>query len=196
VKKLFFLLLFVKAFAYIDLGTYGQTYEISEPDILAQIKKAYKDFNKTKIIEDYKEAYKRYMKVDFNLPMCKANTNTLFDPTITLTHDIYMPKYNIYIKKGQKFNPLKYASLNKYLMFIDATNKAQIALAKKYKDKAFIIVVKGDLDKVMKEIGIRVYKADKILLKAFKVKCLPTIFIQRGDKYQKIEFLLKVRNEN
>jgi len=64
-------------------------------------------------------------------------------------------------------------------------------LAKKYAKNALIIIVKGNIEKADKEINTQTYKADKLLLKAYKVKCLPTVYIQRGEVYQKIEIAFK-----
>jgi hypothetical protein len=195
-KAVFFLLIsFNLLFAFVYLGKYGPTVDISEPDAMDMMKKAFKDFNKTKAMENFKKSFHKYMEVNLSVPICKANRQEIFDPTIILTHDIDMPKFGIHLKAGEKFNPLQYGFFNKYLFFIDGTDKKQLLLAKKYKDKAFIIITKGNIEKVSNYLGKQVFKADKLLIKQLQLKCVPTVYMQDGTKFKKFEFLLKVEDE-
>ena len=195
IKLFFIIFLFVNSYGFIYLGKYGPTVDISEEDALTQIQKSFKDFNKTKALNNFKKSFAIYMDVNMSIPKCKKNTKTIFDPSIVLKHDIDMPKYGIHIKAGEKFNPLQYGFLNSYLFFIDGTDKIQLLFAKKYKKNAFIIITKGNVEKVSNYLNKPVYKADKLIIKALKVRCVPTVYIQDGTKFQKYEFNLRAKNE-
>jgi conjugal transfer pilus assembly protein TraW len=52
-----------------------------------------------------------------------------FDPTLTLQKDLKDHKGHVFAKKGDRVNPLDYASFGKPLLLIDGTQETQIAWA-------------------------------------------------------------------
>lgn len=130
-----------------------------------------------------------------DLPRAFEDKTHYFDPSITVTKDIYLPDGRLLHAAGTKVNPLTIKTFTKRIIFIDATDEDQLFWAKqKYQQSGWrdkVILVKGSYMDVMKKWNKRVY-FDQIagmdgghretLVDKFGIKALPSIVYQQGDK--------------
>lgn len=176
-KVVVLLLITINIFAYTDLGKWGQLYPINE-------RIHWKDKNSSIITQaKINKAIDSATTSKEHLPSCKESKNRYWNPTVILDKDINMPKYNIFVKKGTKFNPLNYGTMHKYMLLIDASDSNQTALAEHYKFASDIIVFNGSINRVKHSVNSNVYIATKSFTNSFKPICLPSFYIQQNKKF-------------
>lgn len=148
-----------------DLGVFGETFEISEKDLLEQIFSRLKVLQETgKLEAEQKKIRERVKEMVFHpqavtgITPTKVRREYQFDPTITVTRDLTDHRGQIFAKKGDRFNPLDRISFSKPLLFIDGDDEKQIKWAIfKIKENPFskLILVKGsplDLQKRLTDV--------------------------------------------
>lgn len=167
--------------AIVNLGTYGQTYEIIEPDMYKEIMAKAKDFNQSKVKKAFYSSINRYLKPNFNIKTCSKNNKRILTPMVRIPIDVLNKQKQIIVKAGTYVNPLKAGLIfRKYIVFINADDPIQASLAKMLQGEATIIAVKGNMQKLFKN-NIVAYKANRRLINDFNLKCVPSIYTQ--DKY-------------
>lgn len=182
-KVLLLFVLSLLAYGVENLGTYGKTYEIIEPDMYKEIMQRAKEINASKIKKSFYSSLDRYLVPIYDVPICLKNRQRRYTPFLTIPVDIYDKDGKLLYKAGSTINPLeKGVSFYSYILFIDANDPIQRALAKMLRAKATIVVVKGDMKKLLSK-GIYVYRADKNLIEGFDVECLPSVYTQKEDKF-------------
>ena len=136
-----------------NLGTYGSTYVIAEPDILEVIERKLDNYDRSGELEEFKNKYSEEVKRQIKSPHrvtgienAKQNRIRKFDPSTVLDEDIIVPKNNnvkdlekieheVLYKAGTKINPLEHMLFNESLIFIDGEIDAQREFANSYQDK-------------------------------------------------------------
>ncbi len=133
-----------------DLGAFGKTYPITEPDFLAEIQ----DIAKQKMANgewkrlevEARERGKRY----FERPPAVTGLRTAtkgrvrrFDPSITLSEDIRDADGRLLFATGTSVNPADIAPFPGALLYLSGDDKRQVALAEK------LVKQKGDALKVI-----------------------------------------------
>jgi len=182
-KVVVLLIIAMNVFSFTDLGKWGELYPITE-------RVNWKDKNSSIITQEkVDKAINRATTSNEKLPACIQSKSRYWDPTVTLDKDINMPKFNIFIKKGTKFNPLNHGTMHKYMLLVDASDGNQTALAEHYKFVSDIIVYNGNINKIKHSPNANVYIATKSFTNSFKPTCLPSFYIQQ-DK----QFLIKEIN--
>jgi len=189
---MFILIFYSSLFALQDLGQYGKTYSIKEKNFLDIVKKRLS----VKKIEKFKSnmisSYKRLMSPHLGMQLCLSTEKRIYTPFYVLKNNIVLPNGKVLYKKGYKFNILKRmkqqgGSFSRYILFIDASSPIQVKLASKYADVADIIVTDGDMIKLYKKYQ-HVYIANKTLIKAFNVQCVPSFYVQKGNHFEISEY--------
>lgn len=152
-----------------DLGVFGETFEISEKDLLEQIFSRLKVLQETgkleaeqkKVTERVKEMISHPQPV-IGITPTQVRREYQFDPTITVTRDLTDHRGQVFAKKGDRFNPLDRISFSKPLLFIDGDDEKQVQWAvSKLQDENIqghkfskIILIKGsplDLQSSLKD---------------------------------------------
>ena len=91
---------------YVDLGTYGKTYKINEPDFIMEMKTESKKFlnsiSISKIKEKIKESVEEQSITNSSLPYSKGLTFHRYLNIYTLKQNIYNPLGRLIYKKGAK----------------------------------------------------------------------------------------------
>ncbi len=178
----------------INLGTVGTTYPIVEKDALVEIQEKVKsiDFSKTLSRENWGQKIKDFKPKNLvTLPPAKKNRSFLVDMTYSLEFDI--PRVNekgevtgTLYPKGYTFNPLDYISYPSTIIFLDATDTAQLTWLKDspYLDdlKVTLIVTDGNWYELSTELNTRVYYASELMIERFQIKALPSIVYQEGNR--------------
>jgi len=139
-----------------DLGRYGSTFPITEPDLLQQIESQLNHYQKNGKLDQFNQQYLEEFKKQVTNPhkitgITKSEKETFreFDPTTELEEDILIPEgegQKILYAKGTKINPLDYMKFDEPLIFIDGEDEYQINFAHDYFDKnkrAKIILING-----------------------------------------------------
>lgn len=177
-------------YAYHDMGVWGTQYGIVESIEFKEPSKP--------ILEDaqIEKSFQEALISRQTLPECVKTVDRHFDPTVVLEHDIDMPKYNIHIKKGTKFNYLQHKKMQRYMIMIDGGNGLHVEFAKHYLPVSDVVIYNGSTEVISEWLDGHIYIADESFQKAFKVKCLPSVFIQENETFLIREYNLKeVLNE-
>jgi len=179
--KIFILLCSILSglFAVVNLGKYGQTYEIIEPDMYKEIMAKAKDFNKSKVVKAFYHSINRYLKPDFDINNCNKNNRRILIPMVRIPINVLNKEKQVIIRAGTYVNPLRKGLVfSKYIVFINANDPVQASLAKMLQSEATIIVVKGNMQRLFKK-NITAYKANKRLINNFGLKCVPSVYTQK-----------------
>ncbi len=194
-----FLLLVVNRFAW-AVDVIGPVYPVKEVSLLDVMMNKLKYMEQTGQIEAMQEQWKTIAQdrvlnpKGVALPRAIESTKRLYDPSITVNRDIYLPDGQLMHKAGTIVNPLSVKSFTKRMLFIDATDKQQLAWAKKqyessgWRDK--VILVNGSYVDVMKEWKHPVYFDQlggqlgkrETLVSRFGVRTVPTMIYQSGSQ--------------
>lgn len=137
-----------------DLGAFGKTYPITEPDFLAEIqaiaqqKMASGEWKRLEV--EARERGKRYFErpptVTGLHPATKSRVRR-FDPGITLTEDIRDADGRLLFAAGTSVNPADIAPFPGALLYLNGDDKRQVTLAEK------LVKQKGDALKVVLVAG-------------------------------------------
>lgn len=194
--KIHLLLLFSTIYLnaeFVDLGIRGKQYEIKERSFKEEIQSRLNNVDYLHWEKEMINQIDESLKIESDLKNCVNNSTWEFDPTKIIEEDVVIPYFNkVLYKKGYKYNPLKENNIqfNKYMFFIDADDTNQLIMASKYSNVADIFIVKGNIT------NLKDYQIEGMLFrpeiegKAFKIKCLPTVYTQQALTFQVNEYNL------
>lgn len=203
-----FLFFFFSSLSAKDLGVFGETFEITETDLLEHIMSKLIKLQQNGILEQEKARIESrikervlHPKAVIGITNTKVRREFKFDPTITLTRDLSDHKGRTFAKKGQKFNPLEQMLWSKTMLFIDGEKQAQIDWAitkiKSKEELSKLILVKGAPMELGERLKIDVYFDQYgFLTKKLGIRHVPAIVFQKkGEKKLTIVEELEVKNE-
>jgi conjugal transfer pilus assembly protein TraW len=138
------------------IGTYGDVYPIAEQDFLEFIQHRLATMQKTGQIAQLQKQLQTRGQQQAERPTpvsnitCTVNPKSwLFDPSITLPHDLKDANGRVFAKQGTRFNPLEQVHLSKTLLFYDADDPKQVkwaqTISQKLENKTKLILVKGSI---------------------------------------------------
>ena len=178
-----------------DLGRFGEVYDITEFDLLEEIKRrlATIDWPQKK-----QQALARFWeKRTFEaLPNAQENLQRMVDLTMTAPHDLLAPNGKLIIQAGQTVNPLDKMAFGLCLIVFDATQKAQVDTVQQWScwdKKARVIYLATQLPRQDGWEGLKameqVLKAPVYLLtpdvrQRFQLQKIPALVEQSGNKIQ------------
>lgn len=195
-------------FSYEDLGTYGQTKEIKERDLMELFNERASQLDYKKVEEEIISNAKKSLIIKSSIPACTENKQRVYEPLVKVNQDIKIPYTDVVLhKKGSSYNILKENRLFMpyNMMFIDADDEVQVELAKVYKMelgyKLRVFAVKGNLFKLLKDPILKESQMarEDLEVKAFDLKCVPSIYAQKEYKFNIVEYspeLIKKDEEN
>lgn len=121
-----------------NLGTYGSTWEIEEPDMLETIQSRLMSMQENGEIDRLNQEWKQRSIATIMNPRpvpgiatASQSLKRLWDPSIEVQEDIVDPLGNVIVTAGTRLNPLDVVTLDRPLLFIDARDSRQIAFASK-----------------------------------------------------------------
>lgn len=177
-----------------DLGTVGPTYEIAEADLIEVIKNRFLRLEKTGELARLQEDYKQRVVYSVENPKPVqgiAATQTArtyyLDPTRTLDRNVVDEKGNVLFPAGTRINPFDFDRLNKTLLFFDASDKKQVAFAKRFMAGSKLpvkpILIAGAPLKLMREWKREVfYDQGGALSKRLSIANSPAVVTQEGKR--------------
>ncbi|MCR5224748.1 MAG: type-F conjugative transfer system protein TraW [Alphaproteobacteria bacterium] len=188
------LLCFCSAVSAKDLGTFGETFEIEERDLLEHITSKLHALQnsgqlaqeKTKIEARIKEHILHPSAVE-RVTHTQKKREFQFDPTITVTRDLSDHNGKIFARKGDQFNPLKQLQWSKTLLFIDGEDEKQVqwAITKLQKNNLCkIILVKGAPLDIQKRLRRDIYfDQHGFLTHKLGIQHVPAIVFQKRGEH-------------
>lgn len=188
-----------------DLGVFGQTFEISENDLLEYIRNKLMKMNRSgelkklqkEIISRMKDQVINPKEVE-GIGLAKETIERKYDPTIIVKKDLSDTNGKVFAREGEQFNPLSMVQM-KPLLFIDGTDEKQVqwALGKLEDETLFrhelakIVLIKGSPIKLSESLKQDIYfDQGGILTGKFGIKYVPAMVFQVES-----EKVLTVREE-
>ena len=184
----FFILIFGLLLVYPaygkNLGTFGVTYPIVEPDLVEEIKASI-DYEKlAKVMEENRQNYKA--KDIYALPTAGRDRTFFVDMTYTLDHDILGENGEIMYQRGLTWNPLDYVSLPGGLVVINSEDVKQVEWFVKSpynKNRQIKLLISAGLAApLIKQLNRPVFYLTKTIADRLQLAAVPCVITQNGKK--------------
>jgi conjugal transfer pilus assembly protein TraW len=184
-----------------NLGTYGPTFEIAEPNLLEMIQQKLQSLQDSGKIELHQQEIQKRVEARIKRPkpvpgINKAETSSsrLYDPSFVLNEDIKDHQGRSLGKVGSSYNPLDYSLFGEPFLFIDGDDLVQLQWALSQPGK--IVLVSGSPLELEQQYQ-RPFYFDQggILTKKFAIDQVPARVSQQG-KMLLIEFERYEVNQN
>ena len=182
------------------LGVYGNVWDIAEKSAIDQIKGRLSAMERDGSLKKRLEAWRddtinglvNQPPVDGIATASRARVWS-FDPSVIYGNDVFDQNGRLLVPGGTTINPLNHISLTKGLLFIDARDIRQVALAKKHVDthpRDKVILVAGSWVQLQKAWKRQVYFDQRgMLSKRFGLKYVPALIVQKGRVLEVQEIL-------
>ncbi len=126
------------------------------------------------------------------LTPAQENKSWLYDPTITLQHDIFDAQGRVQFPAGTRFNPLERVTWTKALLFYNGDDPKQVAWVKKtaehYHGKVLFILTQGSLSDQRQQLKQPVYfDQGGQLVHRFGMTHMPASVFQDGKQLRVTE---------
>ncbi|SMN15744.1 hypothetical protein CRYPA_1749 [uncultured Candidatus Thioglobus sp.] len=158
----------------------GQTFDIVEPNLLAEIKQKANQVNWKKLQKDMK-----FTQEVVRLPIAKEDGSYYHTPITLLPFEVKDKNGKILYPKGFKFNPLKYTTMPNQLIVLGSPRHLQTVSSSSSLVSAddTLLIVNMDARAFIKQTGKRAFLLTKDAIKRLGVKTVPAIISQEGDKF-------------
>lgn len=167
-----------------NLGTWGDLYPITEPDMLTTIHDRLQAMQESGELAEQQEAFKqRVIKNSLRptpvtgLTLASKESTHFVDPTFTVSQDIADDKGQVFAHQGDKVNPLATVPFTQTLYFIDADDPRQVSWMRKQRPATLIykvILVNGDIRKATNTLDTRIYfDQEGVLSRKFALTAVP-----------------------
>ncbi len=180
-----------------DLGTFGATYMISEPDSLAELREKAakvdwkKVFDREKLTRKVRNFRPKELK---RLPAARRDRAFLSDLSYTLDVDIPDGKGGVLYPKGYTFNPLDYLRFRRTIVVIDGNNRRQVEWFRKsnwFKDvNAMLLLTDGGYFELGKRLRRPVFYANSLIVDRLGLKAVPSVVRQNGRFMEVREYVV------
>lgn len=172
-----------------DLGTYGETFSISETDILEMLLTKLRAAERSGKIKELNKAFAERVKRRLERPAAVGGVATtvkprswLFDPSIIVPDDFRDPAGRLFARRGDRINPLERipGGFNEELIFIDGDDPRQVAMGlarrKAAPDRTHVVLVKGAPLELMRKHKVQLFfDQEGKLTQHFSVRQVPAI---------------------
>ncbi len=178
-----------------DLGTYGETFDIVEVDLLkmlgAKLKKAESSGRIDQLNRQF--AARAQAHIEEPAPVAGVSHTTkpkswLFDPSIIVPRDFADQNGRVFAHAGERINPLeRLPTYNKTLIFIDGGDPAEVSFALSIRkrlgaERVLIILTGGAPMKLMRGAKVPVYFDQQgILVQKFGITQVPATVERQGN---------------
>lgn len=168
----------------VDLGTWGDLYPISEPDMLSTIQGRLKSMQESGELDELQTAFKERV-IEHTLRPAPVTGLTLadkdsihfIDPSVVVSQDMTDHQGRVFAKKGQRLNPLATVPFHQSLYFIDADDPRQLAWMRKQRPTTplyKVILVKGNVREATQALDTRLYfDQEGVLSRKFALTAVP-----------------------
>ncbi|MBW1731929.1 MAG: hypothetical protein JRJ75_13745 [Deltaproteobacteria bacterium] len=170
-----------------NLGSYGHTYAIAEPDALTQIKEAARKVDWSKVFsrKAQEDRIKHFRPRDLvNLPRAERDRTYLVDLTFVLPFDIPDGKGGVLYPKGYTINPLDYITYPRTLVVIDGSDPKQVRwfTHSEYANSlnTTLLITNGSYYDLAKRLNRPVFYLMEDLAERLKIETVPSVISQKG----------------
>lgn len=186
-----------------DLGTFGHTYPIDEPDLLLEIQRKLQHLENTGMIEQHQQEILIKTKKTLTSPpavkgIIRATQDRVFmyDPTLVVPYDLKDHEGRIFQKAGTRVNPLGPKPLRTKLVFIEGNDETQLKWVQEtFFDqdiKVKVILVSGSPFALMESWEKSVFfDQGGLITTKLGIKAVPALVEQEGAKLKISEIHLK-----
>ena len=133
-----------------DLGIRGAAWPVAEPDLLIQIEARLGELEASGEMERMRREAVARARQRIEAPgrvagveAARVHRTRLFDPAITLDHDIRTVDGTLIAARGARVNPLDVQPLTRDLLFIDGARPVEVAWALRREWPSRIVLVAG-----------------------------------------------------
>lgn len=186
-----------------DLGTYGETFDIAETNLLAfmgaKLQAAVKGGRVDALNRQFSATAKRHIEEPApvaGLQTTETPKTWLFDPSITAPEDLHDAKGNIFVHAGDRINPLdRLPTYDRVMVFLDGRDERQVRLGlDKSKrlgaQRVILILTAGAPVKLMKSSRTGFYYDQQGILTAkFGITHVPAVVERAGNRLKISEVL-------
>lgn len=183
-----------------NLGSYGRTYPIAEPDALAQIKEAARKVDWSKVFsrKAQEDRIKNFKPRDLvNLPRAERDRTYLVDLTYVLPFDIPDGKGGVLYPKGYTINPLDYITYPRTLVVIDGSDPKQLRwfTHSEYADSMSVtlLITDGSYYELAKKLNRPVFYLMEDLAERLKIEAVPSVICQKGRYMEVREIAIQTK---
>lgn len=168
-----------------DYGLFGRLYPIEEENALRVFESKQKEIEKRlrEVIPEIRSRMVVLNRYDGLFEHANEDRVYYIDPRVVLEDDIYDNHGNVVIPRGTIFDPTEYVKLGRYIV-IDGNSKEQVEFALSGEFRK-IILISGNIEKLMSSYGRAFYFANDELIERFRIRRVPVI-IEGEGKYVKI----------
>lgn len=185
-----------------DLGTIGDVYAIRENDLLSVLQSRVQSIQMNgqwqtiqNEMQKRAQGYRDRPHPIAGISRASESKTWLFDPSITLSHDVISPDGRRLALAGTHINPLNTIKLTKTLIFIDGDDNSQLSWLinqiRELKKTVKVILVRGSLLNIEKAIHQPIYfDQGGRLVSKFNIKHVPASVSQQGDRLKISEIVV------
>jgi len=166
--RFLFILSLTQAAGAADLGTFGDTWDIREHNLITVLKQNLAQHFAGKSQAEIEQEMQKKVEVEAMRPppvegitTARETRRRLYDPSFTVQRDIADQNGVVFAHKGQKINPFDVIPVfDETLYFIDADDDRQIAWVKQRVTQTAtsrVILVNGNVRDSANALGSRVY---------------------------------------
>jgi len=198
-KLIWLLILFMPSLQAVHLGTFGETFNIIEEDLLEVIQTKLKAIEKNGAIEHHQiniqqRTIEKIKRPDPVVGVVKTKNPRVFlyNPAVRVPRDLIDHNGQVFVKEGTIINPLAIYSLTKPMVFIDGDDQTAINWAIQQNPSNTKIILTSGTPFKLRELYKRAFYFDQngTLVKKFGITQIPARVSQTGDKLQVEEILL------
>lgn len=186
-----------------DLGTYGETFDIVEVDLLKMLGAKLKSAESSGRIDQLNRQFaaRAERHIEEPAPVADISHTTkprswLFDPSIIVPRDFADQNGRVFAHAGERINPLeRLPTYNKTLIFIDGGDAAEVSFAMAVRkrvgaERALVILTSGAPLKLMRSTKTAVYYDQQgILVQKFGITQVPATVERQGNALKISEVL-------
>ena len=175
-----------------DLGTWGDLYPITEPDMLTTIRERLGAMQESGELARQQDAFKeRVIKNSLRpapvkgLKLASEDTTHFIDPSFVVSQDIADHQGRVFAHKGTRLNPLSAVPFLQTLYFIDGDDPRQVAWMRQQQPATplyKVILVNGDIRKSTNALDTRIYfDQEGVLSRKFALTAVPAKVTAASD---------------
>lgn len=178
-----------------DLGVVGNTFEISETDILSVIADRLRAAEREGRIDSLNQEFERRVRERVerpkptHLPFTVEPRSWLFDPSIRVDRDYSDHRGRVFARQGDRINPLeRLPGFDRVMLFVDGDDRRQVDWAVEEmrrvgEHRARIVLVNGAPLELMRSRRVKLYfDQEGLLVSHFKLQQTPARIQREGDK--------------
>ena len=182
-----------------DLGVWGETWPIEEPDLLAQVENVLVEMDRSGEFARLNDEARARARERLEAPPAVAgivpatvSRTWLFDPAITVAEDVLGPDGTVIAAAGTRIEPLAHRPLTQHLLFIDGTRPREVEWALAQVAPTTIVLLAGRPFDLARAHG-RAFYFDQtgVLTERFGLEGTPTRIRQEGLKLRITEIPLR-----